>query len=285
MEKKSCKIGKVTLLTEKGVFSIKENMEIMCQNDGVKSPFIGYGLAGYIIASYLGGMYKSDVAFIREKPKQYGTCNQVDGKISDIYTLVVQEGREKEAIGVAAKHKIEIKKIVSFNTLEQKVILPKFHFCQSKIEGRYIGYDFKKHLKFLRSSEGFWLSSGKHMNSYVETLPAANTYKVIEKAVQKYCRVLSTYDIYIGLGYGGVFFSIVAAMLMNKKVVILDMKKEKDKLDINGNILFFDDFMSTGLNIEKACDIVNNNGKKSAILLYAKKNVETCIEYFVCDII
>ena len=29
MEKKSCKIGKVTLLTEKGVFSIKENMEIM----------------------------------------------------------------------------------------------------------------------------------------------------------------------------------------------------------------------------------------------------------------
>lgn len=30
---------------------------------------------------------------------------------------------------------------------------------------------------------------------------------------------------------------------------------------------------------------VNNNGKKSAILLYAKKNVETCIEYFVCDII
>ena len=200
MEKKSCKIGKVTLLTEKGVFSIKENMEIMCQNDGVKSPFIGYGLAGYIIASYLGGMYKSDVAFIREKPKQYGTCNQVDGKISDIYTLVVQEGREKEAIGVAAKHKIEIKKIVSFNTLEQKVILPKFHFCQSKIEERYIGYDFKKHLKFLRSSEGFWLSSGKHMNSYVETLPAANTYKVIEKAVQKYCRVLSTYDIYIGLG-------------------------------------------------------------------------------------
>ena len=190
-----------------------------------------------------------------------------------------------EDVGVAAKHKIEIKKIVSFNTLEQKVILPKFHFCQSKIEERYIGYDFKKHLKFLRSSEGFWLSSGKHMNSYVETLPAANTYKVIEKAVQKYCRVLSTYDIYIGLGYGGVFFSIVAAMLMNKKVVILDMKKEKDKLDINGNILFFDDFMSTGLNIEKACDIVNNNGKKSAILLYAKKNVETCIEYFVCDII
>ena len=75
MEKKSCKIGKVTLLTEKGVFSIKENMEIMCQNDGVKSPFIGYGLAGYIIASYLGGMYKSDVAFIREKPKQYGTSS------------------------------------------------------------------------------------------------------------------------------------------------------------------------------------------------------------------
>ena len=52
------------------------------------------------------------------------------------------------------------------------------------------------------------------------------------------------------------FFSIVAAMLMNKKVVILDMKKEKDKLDINGNILFFDDFMSTGLNIEKAYRIV-----------------------------
>lgn len=44
-------------------------------------------------------------------------------------------------------------------------------------------------------------------------------------------------------------------------------------------------FKTTGLNIEKACDIVNNNGKKSAILLYAKKNVETCIEYFVCDII
>ena len=69
--------------------------------------------------------------------------------------------------------------------------------------------------------------------SIIYQKPAANTYKVIEKAVQKYCRVLSTYDIYIGLGYGGVFFSIVAAMLMNKKVVILDMKKEKDKLDIN----------------------------------------------------
>ena len=56
------------------------------------------------------------------------------------------------------------------------------------------------------------------MNSYVETLPAANTYKVIEKAVQKYCRVLSTYDIYIGLGYGGVFFSIVAENRMSDEL-------------------------------------------------------------------
>ena len=55
----------------------------------------------------------------------------------------------------------------------------------------------------------------------------------------------------------GCVFSVVAAMLMNKKGGYFRYEKEKDKLDINGNILFFDDFMSTGLNIEKACDIVN----------------------------
>lgn len=63
------------------------------------------------------------------------------------------------------------------------------------------------------------------------------------------------------------------------------MKEHKTKINYNGDTLFFDDFISTGTNIEFAHNLVDNKGKKAAIVLYAKKNEGACIKSYVCDII
>lgn len=285
MEKNIQVINGTKVTRYNGFLSIK--MELKEAKHFNSPPFIGYGLEGYVVACMISCWHETNVAFIRETVKEYGTCNQIDGYIhaSDDYTIVVSSEKVEVAKSVMSRCNLKFSKILIFNTLKENIVVSNLDIWKKVINKKNKHYDIKKYLQILNSSSGFQLSSGKKTNIYIETLPAANMYEVIERTVEKYSQILVKYDVYVGLGFGGVYFAIVSAMLMGKKFFVLDMKEHKTKINYNGDTLFFDDFISTGTNIEIADSLVDNKGKKAAIVLYAKKNEGTCIKSYVCDII
>lgn len=252
--------------------------------------YIGYGLEGYLIACVLSFYRRKNVAFIRNAEKQYGTCNILDGYIdlSANYTLVVPEEKEQEAYDIALNNNIKIKKIYVVKVIKRELSLNCLHVWK---EGDYQTFpiqhvDMKLYLKVLRSRKGFILSSGAKSDIYLETLPAANMFKVIETAINKFKEELNEYELYVGLGFGGVFFSIIASMLMKKKFILLDMREEKTpKTFESGKVLFFDDFLSSGSNLEIANEIIQSDVEKAAIVLYSRKKDIDALKLYVCELV
>lgn len=241
---------------------------------------IGYGIEGYLVASFFAVLNRKDVAFCRRKAKNHGTGNRIDGVIKNkSYTLVCLEGDISCAVDM-------IKDSVSITNI---IVI----YLRSELIDDLTCYDFRsvtsrKEEKMdlglldyvnLLSDRSYLLSSGKTIGYYYETLPAANTYELIEYVFSRRKDCFINYDVYVGIGYGGVFFSMFAAMKMKKRLYVYydNGSAEGTPINISFNtqdVLLFDDFISTGGSIMRAVR-EGKIEKYKGIVLYAKNGFGT----------
>lgn len=243
----------------------------------ISEELIGYGVEGYLISSFFAVLNQKDVAFCRRNTKRHGTCNRIDGVIKNkTYTLICLEEDISCAIN-AIYNSVSVASIIAINLRnELKKDLTSWDFetiiskgCKAK------DLDLSDYVNLL-NDKNYLLSSGKTLGHYYETLPAANTYKLIESILLKKESEFTKYDTFVGVGYGGIFFSIFAAMKMKKRLLIFYDNCCAENVSLHksfytNNALFFDDFISTGGSVMKAVK-EGKFEKYKCIILYAKSN-------------
>jgi len=279
----------ISILKDKSIMVLNTD-KILQLPEITDTQLLGFGLDGYAVASYYGALLKVDVGFIRTESKTHGTKKNVDGVIDaqkDI-CLFVEESKIDFALLTTKKYGLHIRYVYSFSSEERTlpksgdiVLYPEYTLpkcCEENIS-EYVNYIY--------SDDGFLLSSGLKSNRYIETLPAANTYSLINYIIHKYQSFLESFDAFVGIGYGGIFFSVVSAIALSKRFFVFDAAStDSHKYHSTGSFLFFDDFISTGKNLGIANKFFHSDCQNGAIVLYAKENIKYDLaDLRICSII
>lgn len=245
----------------------------------INEELIGYGIEGYLISSFFAVLNKKDVAFCRRNTKQHGTCNKIDGVIKKkTYTLICLEEDISSAMDTI-NNAVSIVSIITVklrNEIKNDLTSCDFRTIISK-ECKEKKVDLLAYVNLLNDRE-YLLSSGKALGYYYETLPAANTYELIKNVLLKKRSEFKEYDTFVGVGYGGIFFSIFAAMKFKKKLLIFYDDCSSGETSLyevfqTDNVLFFDDFISTGGSIMKAVQ-KGKVEKYKCLILYGKSEFD-----------
>lgn len=267
----------IYVIRNKSFFQVGVDGNISEEMFKTNEELIGYGIEGYLISSFFAVLNKKDVAFCRRNIKQHGTCSRIDGVLRNkTYTLICLEEDIACAIN-AINNVVSVVRIVVIKLQnELKNDLTSWDFDAIISKGcKKKDVDLLDYVNLL-NDRNYLLSSGKTLGHYYETLPAANTYELIENILLNKKSKFTKYDTFIGVGYGGIFFSVFAAMKFKKRLLVFYDNCYVENISFhepfqNSNVLVFDDFISTGESVMKAV----NGGKfekYKCIILYAKSN-------------
>ena len=231
---------------------------------------LGYGIEGYIVAAYVAAINRSNVGFIRNKEKEYGTCKRIDGFYNLKNNVVLFTSSDNVYIVEKFIQTTNIKcdLIYYFDVVNSRIInleplefdnIPEYYQC-----------DINSYKKLLTGKE-FILSSGAKSNVYYETLTAANTYTLLNDMIRENEKIILSNKVMGGVGYGGIYFGLLAALISQKPFLAIDVNSALDTLKID-KILLFDDCTSTGSTIHKLCDLFQMDIYKISVLsLYVRR--------------
>ena len=266
-------IDSLKILNKNGLYTIRGNINIDSLMNMKDVSILGYGIEGYIVAAYVAAINRSNVGFIRNKEKEYGTCKRIDGFYNLKNNVVLFTSSDKVYIVEKFIQTTNIKcdLIYYFDVVNSRIInleplefnnIPEYYQC-----------DINSYKKLLTGKE-FILSSGAKSNVYYETLTAANTYTLLNDMIRENEKIILSNKVMGGVGYGGIYFGLLAALISQKPFLAIDVNSVLDTLKID-KILLFDDCTSTGSTIHKLCDLfqmdiykisVSRNAYKGEIL-------------------
>lgn len=271
-------INLVSLLTRKHFYKLIQNRHLEKKDISINGEIIGYGIEGYIVASFYAAINKKNVSFCRSEYKNHGTRKLIDGMVNrnSSYNLFCLEKDLEKAVETLTNKGIEIKKIYIFcaNNLDNiEKIKCNWHCDKSQFNHIHNNCKINSYVNKITGKE-FTLSSGIKSNEYNETLPAANNIELINKVIKEKKPSLMYYKKFIGIGYGGVYFSILASLICNKDLLIY-YNAEESNLEYENmyDVVYFDDYISTGKNLKKAINSCENVYNKKALVLYACEDI------------
>jgi len=270
---------------ENEVYKLGIGQNLAVEKFVVEQSIIGYGIEGYLLASFFAILNKKDVAFCRRNKKCHGTGKTIDGVVTPHkYCLFCLEQDIEEAI-CQLQDSINIDKIITFK-LKNKFENSWLNSILGISTGECLVDDKINMREYVDTlcDRHYVLSSGKVKDYYYETLPAANTYKLIQNVVYKNYIELSKGDAYVGIGYGGVYFAIYASMIYKRDLYIFYDEYDEQTYSLpDTQVIFFDDFVSTSKSIKNAVYKLGVHMYKS-IILYAKKNIDLDGDiYQICE--
>ena len=263
-------IDSLKILNKNGLYTIRGNINIDSLMNMKDVSILGYGIEGYIVAAYVAAINRSNVGFIRNKEKEYGTCKRIDGFYNLKNNVVLFTSSDKVYIVEKFIQTTNIKcdLIYYFDVVNSRIInleplefdnIPEYYQC-----------DINSYKKLLTGKE-FILSSGAKSNVYYETLTAANTYTLLNDMIRENEKIILSNKVMGGVGYGGIYFGLLAALISQKPFLAIDVNSVLDTLKID-KILLFDDCTSTGSTIHKLCDLFQMDIYKISVLsLYVKR--------------
>ncbi len=268
MEKK---IETIRLYKKKGVYFIGGKIAESLLLEMWNCSILGYGIEGYIIASYVAALCKKNVGFIREKKKEHGTCKRIDGDYdrNNLAVMFVDTKKLSRVQKYVNKEKVKCKCIFIFDVINSKA--KELEPLEFHADPDYYHSNINEHIIKLTDGE-FVLSSGTKSTIYYETLKAANTYTLLNDMIRENESMILSNDIMIGVGYGGIYFGLLASLIYGKPFVAIDVSSDLDIWSYNGKVLLFDDCTSTGSTIYKLCDALQMNISDISVLsLYVKR--------------
>lgn len=263
-------IDSLKILNKNGLYTIRGNINIDSLMNMKDVSILGYGIEGYIVAAYVAAINRSNVGFIRNKEKEYGTCKRIDGFYNLKNNVVLFTSSDNVYIVEKFIQTTNIKcdLIYYFDVVNSRIInleplefdnIPEYYQC-----------DINSYKKLLTGKE-FILSSGAKSNVYYETLTAANTYTLLNDMIRENEKIILSNKVMGGVGYGGIYFGLLAALISQKPFLAIDVNSVLDTLKID-KILLFDDCTSTGSTIHKLCDLFQMDIYKISVLsLYVKR--------------
>lgn len=263
-------IDSLKILNKNGLYTIRGNINIDSLMNMKDVSILGYGIEGYIVAAYVAAINRSNVGFIRNKEKEYGTCKRIDGFYNLKNNVVLFTSSDNIYIVEKFIQTTNIKcdLIYYFDVVNSRIInleplefdnIPEYYQC-----------DINSYKKLLTGKE-FILSSGAKSNVYYETLIAANTYTLLNDMIRENEKIILSNKVMGGVGYGGIYFGLLAALISQKPFLAIDVNSVLDTLKID-KILLFDDCTSTGSTIHKLCDLCQMDIYKISVLsLYVKR--------------
>jgi len=263
-------IDSLKVLKQDGKYTINGNIDMDRLIKIKDMSILGFGIEGYIVAAYVAAVNRVDVGFIRRERKRHGTCQRIDGcyDLNRNIVLFASADGIHDVNEFIQETNIRCSMICYFDVVEVKC-LP----CESLDFDSRDEYYYSEVNSYKRKlvGEEFILSSGAKSKIYYETLIAANTYKLLNDITRDNAEMILSHEVMVGVGYGGVYFALLAALINHKPFIAIDVCEKLNKLNIEG-VLVFDDCTSTGSTIHKLCDSLQMDIYEISVLsLYVKR--------------
>lgn len=258
-------------------YRMKEKIVDLLREKYIDANIMGVGNAGLFAASKYAATLKKGISFCRTKKKMHGTKKIIDGNYKKEKTIIVigTFNDLKKTEKYMQKYR---QRVVAKIILNEKINKIEIHDCEKTYD---IFGDIEKTIKNTKKvindavkimrDRNYMLSSGKFSNIYYETLRAACTFRICYLVSKRNKASIASADLLVGIGYGGVYFAEVASKLFGIPMCAAYHYKNKKKyICEDKNVLFLDDFVTTGRsykNVKK--NILCSSSKLLSI--YAKK--------------
>jgi orotate phosphoribosyltransferase len=245
----------------RGIYQIRDVDLEYWSNILSQFELIGVGIAGTLVASSIAAYQEKSASFVRLNQKEHGLPSIWDGKLPSSHAkLAIFCSGSDECYAVEWLRKCEaadklgsiivVVEVANVLQIDRDVLSP---WTGRLASSRTLGTikDIDQYFPRL-SGRTFRLSSGLLSEVYIETLPAAYTFDLVNEAVES--RATRFRDAhFVGIAYGGIYLAVVANIKNGFRPLCVDPGAFSEAVAFDpGRIVLIDDFVSTGNSFSKA---------------------------------
>lgn len=226
-------------------------------------PAAGYGLEGHLLAAAVGARSGCDGAFVRRSPKRHGTGGLYDGALSrsQVRQILCPHRDQRACSRALTELGMDQAEIITFEVREADGTIATLAGDAGVPAADPL--PLAEAVNLLRGQ--FVLSSGARAESYWETLPAANRFRLarnLNLAADDRSEV-------IGVGYGGAYLAAVVALSMGRQPFVVDPTIGSPPA-LDRPAVIIDDFVTTGASFTRVLATLSPSAREASrcIALY-----------------